>query len=99
MNYSDKKFVAHIKDSPYFLYIYRSEFTPHGDEPTLFSYKIPDEDLGNISMYAARNIIEEDILLAASNGLVVPLVEILEVEINYTIKLNKESLDSEQEIS
>ena len=54
-----------------------------------FHYQIPDQDLGNISMYSAKNILEEDIMFAGRNGLDVNLVEILEVEINYMIKLNQ----------
>lgn len=88
MNYFDKKFVAHIKDSPYFLYLHWREINCLGGKELMFNYAVPDEDLGNISLYSARNILEEDILLAARNGLVVPLVEVLEVEINYLIKLN-----------
>ena len=94
MSYTDIKFAAAIKDSPYMLFLgWDLGRNIH------FHYQVPDEDLGNISMYAARNILEEDIVYAGRNGLDTSLVEIVEVEINYTIKKNKISIDEKQEIA
>ena len=90
MNYYDKKFAAAIKGSPYLLFLgWDLGRNIH------FHYQVPDEDLGNISLYAARNILEEDVMFAGTWGLDTSLVEIVEVEINYSFKNNKTSLDAE----
>lgn len=88
MIYQDKKFAAAIKDSPYFLYLHWREINQLGGEELVFNYAVPDEDLGNISLYAARNILEGDIMFAARNNLDTSLVEIIEVIVNYSFTKN-----------
>jgi hypothetical protein len=89
MNFYDTKFVAQIKDSPYLIKfnwqrIPSDEFSGHQNIIS-FAYVNPDPDLQNVSMYASKNILEEDIMYASMNGLDTKLVEIKSVHILYDI--------------
>ena len=87
MIYQDKKFAAQIKDSPYFLYLH---YPNNGSlQGISFNYQVPDEDLGNISLYSAKNILEEDVMFAGTWGLDTSLVEIVEVAITYSFDTKK----------
>jgi len=90
MTFADKKYAARIKDSPYLLYFnwqkLASEETTGTQNVISFFYQMPDKDLGNVSLYAARNVLEEDICYAGLNGLDTSLVEIVEIEVSYSIK-------------
>ena len=98
MNYSDIKFAASIKDSPYMLYLEWDQ-SGMGIEYVSYNYVIPENDFSNFSIFSDKKYLEKDLALAAQNGLDLNIVEILEVEINYTIKKNKTSIDEKQEIS
>lgn len=89
--YTDRKFIARVKNSPYFLLltwvkIPSEDIHAVSQHYVSFTYQMPDPDLGNISMYSAKNILEEDICYAALEGLDVREVEIVEVGITYTFK-------------
>jgi hypothetical protein len=91
MTFTDRKFAARIKDSPYLLYFnwqkLPSEEDSLGFQSVIsFHYVNPDPDLGNVSIYAARNILEEDVMYAVLNGLDTNLVEIIEIEVSYKFK-------------
>ena len=90
MEFIDRKYVARIKNSPYFLLFswnkIPSEENTGSQCMISFHYQFPNPDLGNVSIYAAQNILEEDLMYAGLNGLDASLVEIVEVEVNYKIK-------------
>lgn len=91
--YTDTKYAARIKDSPY-LILFNWQKLPSeensGSQAVIsFFYQMPDPDLGNVSMYASKCILEEDVMYAGLQGLDTNLVEIVEVEIIYTLKIKE----------